>query len=181
MVSQVITSWELLVTVRTLIIPRVKYESLLKIFLCCHLFPLCSAQCLCQLLFTVNCKPHSLHTNGLIPLDIMISETLSSRLDTYLWVLMCCSSRASLRYALLQSWHLYGLCLLFLCCHMWLIKLHLATNCFLQISHWNGFSPWCFTLQLKYWVIKRDNQRLWLKIMMLLFGDKIKFEVYMSL
>ena len=46
-----------------------------------YLVPLCSATCRCQLLFTVNCSPHSLHTNGLIP--------LCER--------MCCSSKASLR------------------------------------------------------------------------------------
>ena len=128
-----------------------------------NLVPLCSATWRCQLLFTVNCRPHSLHTNGLIPR----------------WDRMCCSSNASLRYAyrneyqiwaflqicictFLHSVHLKGRCLWFLCCHLWLSRLHLATNCFLQISQLYGFCPWCFTLKrikLGNRKIMRDNMR----------------------
>ena len=42
--------------------------------------------------------------------------------------------------------HLKGRWRWFLCCHMWFRRLHLATNCFLQISQLYGFCPWCFTL-----------------------------------
>ena len=48
-----------------------------------HRVPVCSATCRCQLLLTVNWRPHSLQTKGFTP-----------RCER-----MCCSRRASRRYA----------------------------------------------------------------------------------
>ena len=150
MVSKIITPWEFLVTVRAFIVP-VKILLTLLITYFAH-EPVSTVLCYMPLPIALYCELEA----ALIANKGFNTPKKGKKVNiwctilvfwAYLWDLICCSRRASLRYALLQSWHLNGRCLLFLCCHMWLSRLHLATNSFLQISQLYGFCPWCFTLK----------------------------------
>ena len=95
MVRQIVTSGELLMTVLALVIPTTRkirqasrlIKNHLRMQQISHRVPVCSATCRCQLLLTVNWSPHSLQTKGFTP-----------RCDR-----MCCSSKASRRYACEKS------------------------------------------------------------------------------
>ena len=71
MIRKIVTPGEFFVTMGAFIVSVIILLNLrVSFFLTTtYLFPLCSATCLCQLLFTVNWRPHSLQTKGLIPLE----------------------------------------------------------------------------------------------------------------